>query len=142
MNFRATSTFKPADLVRIQQLFVPKIVAAVTEGCAAVVEEAQAIVPRDTDELHDSIHTASVSLVGSQVQGSVVASAPHAKFVELGTGERGEGTYPYEMPEGWHYDAKDQGWQGHEAQPYMRPAQDTARPAILGAYAKLGFKVG
>lgn len=142
MNFRATSTFRPADLVRVQQLFVPKIVAAVTEGCAAVVEEAQAIAPELTGDLKESIHTASVQLQGSVVSGTVTADSAHAEFVEYGTGERGEGTYPYELPEGWHYDAKDQGWQGHEAQPFMRPAQDTARPAILEAYAKQGFKVG
>lgn len=142
MNFRATSTFKPVDLIRIQQLFVPKIVAAVTDGCGAVVTEAQAIAPVLSGEFHDSIHTASVQLVGTVVSGTVTASAPHSEFVEFGTGVRGEGTYPGELPEGWVYDHKDQNWQGHAAQPTMRPALDTARPEILAAYAKQGFKVG
>ena len=41
----------------------------------------------------------------------------------------------------WVYDYKKQNWVGHEAQPYMRPALDTARPAILEAFAKRGFKI-
>jgi HK97 gp10 family phage protein len=142
MNFRASSTFKPVDLVRIQQTFVPKIVAAVTEGCTAVVEEAQTIVPVDTGELKDSIHTASVQLEGTVVSGTVTADAPHAEFVEYGTGVRGDGTYPYELPADWHYDYKGQGWKGHASQAFMRPALDTARAEILAAYEKQGFKVG
>jgi hypothetical protein len=141
LNFAAKSTFKPADLVRIQQLFVTKIVAAVTEGCGAVVTEAQAIAPVLSGEFREGIHTASVQLVGTVVSGTVTASAPHSEFVEYGTGVRGEGTYPGETPEGWIYDHKSQGWTGHAAQPTMRPALDTARPEILAAYAKQGFKV-
>lgn len=141
MNFRASATFKPVDLQRIQQKFVPKIVAAVTEGCGAVVTEAQAIAPVDTGELKESIHTASVQPVGTKVSGTVVASAEHAAFIEFGTGLRGEGTYPGDLPAGWVYDHNGRGWQGHPAQPYMRPAIETARPEIIAAYRKQGFRV-
>ena len=146
MNFRASAKFSPVDLVRLQRLIAPKIVAAVTEGCAAVVSEAQAIVPVSSGELHDSIHTASVQIVGTQVSGTVVADAPHAGFVEFGTGLRGEGTYPYDLPESgvpytgnWVYDFRNQNWQGMEAQPYLRPSLDTARGAIIAAYRRQGF---
>lgn len=136
MNFRATSEFKPVDLSRIMQRIVPPLVAAVTESCTAVVGEAQVIVPVDTGELKDSIHTASVELVGTEVRGVVTASAPHAGFVEFGTGVRGAespgaGPYPYSSS-----------WPGMMAQPYMRPALDTARSAIVEAFAKRGFKLG
>jgi HK97 gp10 family phage protein len=136
VNFAAKSAFKPADLVRLQRLFVPKIVAAVTEGCGAVVTEAQAIAPVLSGELKDSIHTASVQLVGTVVSGTVIADSGHAAYVEFGTGIRGQsspgaGEGPY-----------DPNWPGMESQPYMRPALDTARPEILAAYAKQGFKVG
>lgn len=148
MNFKASATFKPVDLVRLQQKLVPKIVAAVTEGCGAVVEEAQAMAPSESGELHDSIHTASVQLIGTSVSGTVVADAPHAGFVEFGTGLAGEGTYPGDLPEAgvpftgsWVYDYKGQNWPGHAAQPYMRPALDSARGAIIAAYARQGFKV-
>ena len=148
MNFRATSTFKPVDLVSLQANFVPKIVAAVTEGCGAVVNEAQVLCPVESGELLESIHTASVELVGTSVTGSVVASAPYAGFVEFGTGLAGEGTYPYDLPQSgvpftgsWVYDYKRQNWQGHESQTFMRPGLDAARGAIVAAFAKRGFKV-
>lgn len=135
MDFRATSTFKAVDLVALQQRFVPKIVAAVRESCEAVVGEAQAIAPVDTGQLRDSIQTASVELVGTTVRGEVEATAPYAAYVEFGTGQRGEasagaGPGPY-----------NPNWPGMPAQPYMRPALDSAQPAIRAAFEKQGFKV-
>lgn len=148
MNFRATAKFAPIDLVRVQSSIVPRIVAAVNEGCGAVVEEAQAIVPVDTGELRDSIGTQTVELVGTTVAGTVAATAGYAGFVEFGTGLHGEGTYPGELPQSgvpftgsWVYDFKRQNWQGHTARPYMRPALDTARPEIIEAYRKQGFRI-
>ena len=148
MNFRAQSTFKPADLSRLMQRIVPQLVAAVQEGCAAVVEEAEAIVPVDSGDLKDSIHIKSVELVGNSVNGNVVADAGYAGFVEFGTGLRGVGTYPYPLPTSgvpitgsWVYDYKQQKWIGHEARPFMRPALDSAQPAIRSAFARRGFKV-
>ena len=149
MNFRATSQVKFLDLSRVMQAIVPALVGAVTEGCQAVVDEAQGIVPVDTGALKESIHTATVELVGSVVQGSVVADSDHAMFIEFGTGLRGEGTYPFPLPQSgvpitgsWVYDYKKQKWVGMPSQPYMRPALDTARPAIVAAFAKRGFKAG
>ena len=135
MNFRASSEVKFVDLSRIMQRIVPALVDSVEEGCEAVVAEAQTIVPVDTGALKESIHTASVELVGSTVQGHVVADEPYAAYVEYGTGQRGAaspgaGPGPYSPS-----------WPGQMAQPYMRPALDTARPAILGAFAKRGFTV-
>lgn len=134
MNFKASSTFKPVDLVALQRKFVPKLVEAVTEGCAAVVEEAQSIVPVAGGQLRDSIHTASVELVGTKVTGTVVADAPHAAFNEFGTGIRGAaspgaGAGPY-----------SESWPGMPATPFMRPALDSSRPAIIEAFRKVGFK--
>lgn len=134
MNFRATSRFVPVDLVRAQAAFVPRIVAAITTGCAAVVEEAQIIAPVETGELRASIHTASVALVGTVVAGEVVADAPHSAFVEFGTGIRGAaspgaGAGPYSPS-----------WPGMAAQPFLRGGLDAARPAIRAAFEKEGFK--
>ena len=89
MNFRASSEVKFVDLSRIMQRIVPALVDSVEEGCEAVVAEAQTIVPVDTGALKESIHTASVELVGSTVQGHVVADEPYAAYVEYGTGQRG-----------------------------------------------------
>lgn len=147
MNFRAQSTFKPVDLVALQARLVPKLVTAVTEACEVVTEEARAMAPVVSGELRGSIHTASVELVGTVVSGSVVADAPHAQFVEFGTGLKGEGTYPGQLPDtgvpitgGWVYDYRDQNWPGHPAQPYMRPALDHSHGAIKEAFAKQGFR--
>ena len=148
MNFKASSKFTPVDISRVMQRIVPPMVSAVTEGCAAVVDEAQMIAPVDKGDLVASIHTQSVAVEGTMVTGVVVADSDHAMFVEFGTGVRGEGTYPYPLPDtgvpitgSWIYDYKAQNWQGHAAQPYMRPALDTAQPAIKAAFASRGFKV-
>ena len=135
MNFKATSTFTPVAISRAMQSVVPRIVAAVEESQGAVASEAQAIVPVDTGELQSSIGPGPVELVGSVVRGTVEANAPYAAYVEYGTGQRGAasagaGAGPYSP-----------NWPGMPAQPYMRPALDTARPAILDAFAKQGFKV-
>lgn len=134
MNFRAESRFTPVDLVRLQQFYVPKIVAAVTDGCGAVAAEAQVIVPVDTGELRDSIGVGPIELVGTAVRGSVEATAPHAAYVEFGTGQRGQaspgaGAGPYSPS-----------WPGMPAQPYLRPALDTARSEIIAAFRKQGLK--
>lgn len=149
MNFKAQSIFKPVDLVRLQARIIPKLVAAITEGCGAVVDEAQAIAPvGETGEFRDSIHTATVEVVGTKINGRVVNDSPHAGFVEFGTGVRGEGTYPFDLPQSgvpvtgsWIYDYRNQNWQGHVAQPTLRPGLDAARGAILGAFSRRGFKV-
>jgi hypothetical protein len=149
MNFKATSTFNPRDTSRAMQAIVPRIVNAIEESQAAVVDEAQMICPvGETGELVGSIHPGPISLIGTVVSGTVVADSGHAGFVEFGTGLRGVGTYPYPLPEtgvpftgSWVYDYKKQNWIGHEAQPFMRPGLDTARPRIIAAFARQGFKV-
>lgn len=148
MDFRASAKFTPVEASRLQALFVPRIVDAVTEACGAVVEEARTYCPVDSGDLVSNIGIGSVELVGTVVQGTVTATSGHAAFVEYGTGVRGEGTYPGELPEenvpftgSWVYDYKQQDWQGHQAQPFMRPALDSAQPAIRDAFAKQGFKV-
>lgn len=118
------------------QRVVPALVGAVTEAAEAVAEEAQAIVPVDTGELRDSIGIGPVALIGNAVQGSVQATSPHAAYVEFGTGQRGAasagaGAGPY-----------SESWPGMPAQPYLRPALDSALPVIYLAFHKRGFKVG
>lgn len=135
MNFRSQVNVIPLDISKVIRLVVPRVVAAVTEGCAAVVAEAQIIVPVDTGDLQNSIHTASVSVVGTVVEGVVTADSGHAAYVEFGTGIRGAesegaGAGPYSPT-----------WPGMPAQPYMRPSVDTARAAITEAYANQGFKI-
>ena len=147
MNIRATSTFRAGDFARVEALIVPRIKAAVTVACAAVLEEASSLAPKETGELAAS-GQAQQQWIGTRVDGSVAFLAPYAAFVEFGTGLRGQGTYPYALPVegvpytgGWVYDFRRQNWQGHGAQPYLRPALDTRRDDIIGAFRAQGFQV-
>lgn len=56
------------------------IVDAVDDETQAVAQDMRDLVPRDTDELHDSIET-----VVDGPSGIARASAPHSRFVEFGT---------------------------------------------------------
>jgi hypothetical protein len=134
MNFKASSKFTPRDIVQAQAAIIPRVVAAVTEGCAAVVAEAQILCPVESGALRDSIGS-SVELVGQVVQGSVTAAQPYAVFVEYGTGVRGAGSPgagagPYSPTH-----------PGAASQPFLRPAIDSSRPAIREAFKNQGFKV-
>ena len=141
MNFSAsseTSVNTTVVLAKIRQA----ITISVEQSCGVVAAEAQSICPVDTGALRDSIQF-GVEEEATAVVGFVEATAPYAAFVEYGTGLRGAGTYPYELPsEGvpytgsWVYDYKRQNWQGHAAQPFMRPALDTARPEIRAIFGR------
>lgn len=147
MNIRASATFRPRDLAALEQLIAPRVIAATQAATEAVAEEARAIVPVDTGALRASI-ASRTEWIGRCARGYVMALAPHAAFVEFGTGLTGIGTYPYSLPVlgvpftgSWIYDYKRQKWHGMAAQPYLRPSLDTSRPAILRAYAEQGFAV-
>jgi HK97 gp10 family phage protein len=147
VNIRASSTFRPGNIAAIQQSVVLRAVNAVTKGTELVKSEAQTLCPVDTGELRASI-ASEVALRGSLVTGTVYATAPHAAFVEFGTGLIGRGTYPFALPQSgvpytgsWVYDFRGRGWKGMPAKPYMRPALDGAGPQIIGFFREEGFQV-
>ncbi len=124
----ATSTFRG----NLGQFVAGRITPAVRAGVEAfgnlVLEEAKAIVPVDTGELRDS-GSVVMEESGKRVTAHVVFSAPHSAFVEFGTGaagasSAGSGPYSYNMQ-----------WPGMRAQPYLRPALDTARDAGKALFA-------
>ena len=147
MSLQATATFTfpdPESVVR--SYIVPRIMAAVDRAEDVVVQEAQSIVPVDTGELGASISKDPVIDTGSQVIGIVAARAHHAQFVEFGTGLRGMGTYPWDLPtsgvpitSSWQYDYRRQGWVGMPASPYMRPAIDSGRDRILACFKDMAL---
>lgn len=105
----------------------PAVTACVEAACQLVVQEAKALCPVDTGALSESIDS-RVDEVGATIQGTIYASAPYAGYVEFGTGQRGAGSagagpYPYSAT-----------WIGHPAQPFLRPALDTAREAVLALF--------
>lgn len=89
--------------------------------------------PNGTGYLAGSIKM-QVKDTGKELQGRVYTNAEYAIYVEMGTGVKGNGTYPYEIKgftpkykdKGWVYFDEDKGeWiytKGQVAQPYMYPA--------------------
>ncbi len=129
-QIRATAQYTPrSDIGQfIAQRITPAVLAATEEAAQIVLVEAQAIVPVDTGALRDSGSVQPASVVNSRALAEVVFAEPYAAYVEFGTGVRGSkspgaGPYPY-----------NPGWPGMAAQPYLRPALDTARAEMLGIY--------
>jgi HK97 gp10 family phage protein len=141
----AKSTFRPnGNTRRIVDLVAQvRIFSAVQRSQAIIVEHAQQNVSVRTGELRGSIRAAEIKDDGKRITGSVVATADWAAFVEFGTGLTGSGTYPWDLPMEnvpltgeWIYDYKHIGWKGQAAQPYMRPALDTARGEVLEEFQR------
>lgn len=108
--------------------------SAMNEATELVQGQAKNLVPPNgTGYLRESIHM-QVKDTGKELQGRVFTNCEYAIYVEMGTGVKGNGTYPYEIkgftPEykdkGWAYYDNDRGeWiytKGQVAQPYMYPA--------------------
>jgi HK97 gp10 family phage protein len=140
----------PDRFVRVSQ----GLINGVKEAAAIVEADAKRMCPAGrTGDLKKSIHTEGpikgIGQMMAQPSGSesectvsarVLPDTDYAEFVEYGTGIRGVGTYPYELPQegvpftgSWVYDYKRQNWQGHAAQPYMRPAADNNRDTVVDA---------
>ena len=128
--------------------------ASVNEATELVQGQAKNLVPPNgTGYLRESIHM-QVKDTGKELQGRVFTNCEYAIYVEMGTGVKGNGTYPYEIkgftPEyknkGWAYYDEDKGeWiytKGQVAQPYMYPALNMHKKTIKkilkqGVYTKL-----
>ncbi len=129
-QIRATAQFTPRNNVGqfIVQRITPAVMAATQEAAAVVLLEAQAIVPVRTGALRDSGKVGEIRIVNSRAVADVIFTEPYSVYVEMGTGIRGAqspgaGPYPYSPT-----------WPGMAAQPYLRPALDTARAEMLGIY--------
>ncbi len=103
---------------------VPGVKASVQASCDLIEQTAKLYCPVDTGDLKDSI-TSEVTESGSTVVGKVGPHMPYADYVEYGTGSKGDPAAPY---------AHVESWPGMKAQPYMRPALDEGKPAILDLF--------
>ena len=140
MILRGKPSFKAGNMAAVEQMLVPRLIAGALAGAGVVLAAAQEIVPVDTGELRDSGDADHWVWNGHKVTAFVTFSAGHAAFVEFGTGLRGMGTYPFNLPTtgtpytgSWVYDYKRQNWIGMVAQPYLRPALDIGRAGALDA---------
>ena len=140
MKLLANTTFRWGDWASFEARLVPLLLDAADAGAQVVLDESQSLVPVAGGSLKES-GAKSTEWTGTKVLGKVRYDAPHAAFVEFGTGLRGMGTYPFALPEtgvpitgNWVYDYKQQDWPGQIAQPYLRPALDNKRADILAAF--------
>jgi HK97 gp10 family phage protein len=108
----------------IPAVITPAVVASVQAAVDSIQQTAQLYCPVDTGALRDSI-TTEVNETGSTVVGKVGPHMPYADYVEYGTGQRGDPSAPYA-----HVEDK----KGQVAQPYMRPALDESKGAILDLF--------
>jgi HK97 gp10 family phage protein len=130
MGLRATAIFRPRSGLGqfIQAVVTPAVRASVQAGLDTIQQAAQALCPVDTGALRDSI-TTNIEDLGTTIRGSVGPTMPYASYVEYGTGRLGSpAPYPHVMS-----------WPGMKAQPYMRPAYDENKDAIIDLFrAQLG----
>jgi HK97 gp10 family phage protein len=102
----------------------PGVQASVDAALQLIQQAAQIHCPVDTGALRDSI-TAESQETGSTIVGNVGPHMPYADYVEYGTGQKGDPTAPYPHVASWP---------GMVAQPYMRPALDESKGAILDLF--------
>jgi HK97 gp10 family phage protein len=124
--FKSEVAFQPVgDFANYPMLYRKSVEYAVRDSTELIYQESQRLVPVDTGALKASGKQELVE-EGGDIVGYVTYDAPHAMFVETGTGQRGAasaGASPDVT-----YSAT---WPGMAAQPYARPALDLAREAIL-----------
>lgn len=125
MGISARAQFTPrGDLGRFVPVTVtPAVVASVQASVDLIQQTAQGYCPVETGALRDSI-TTEVYETGSTVVGKVGPHVSYADYVEYGTGRKGDSAAPY-----GHTDKA-----GMSPQPYMRPALDESKGAILGLF--------
>ena len=109
----------------VETVITPAVSASVSAACSLVQQTARDYCPVDTGALRDSITIDPLDESGKTVIGRVGPHMDYAEYVEYGTGQRGDPAAPY----GHRPD-----WPGMAAQPYMRPALDETRPAVLDLF--------
>lgn len=93
---------------------------AMAKATAIVEASAKDLAPVDKGTLQGSIHP-EVKGNKNTIIGRVYTSLGYAPYVEFGTGEQGDGSYPYEDEINGTLSYKED-WHGMVAQPYMYPA--------------------
>jgi hypothetical protein len=132
MKMNARSTYAPRSSTGqfIQANITPAITASVMAASQLVFDESQRLVHVRSGELKGSARMV-INPTDKTVVGNVVYDSEHAAYNEFGTGRRGAespeaGPYPY-----------DPNWPGMAPIPYLRPALDTTRQAVLGVFGSM-----
>lgn len=140
------------SIIRQLEAYGHSLEEKVEEVCKRLAEEgvntAVSAVRVDTGALRDGIYMQR----SGDCEYMVISYSPYAWFVEFGTGVVGEGTYPGDLPAGWHYDERRSPWahdpddpttwfyttangrfstRGQSANAYMLAASETMRQKVL-----------
>lgn len=105
--------------------------AALEKCCMLVERTAKQKAPKGNGELRRSI-TSKVDTSGDVIEGVVYTPLEYAPYVEYGTGLFAEDGGRQDVP--WNYKDDEGNWHstsGMKPQPYMRPALNDNREAIL-----------
>ncbi|MBR5823797.1 MAG: HK97 gp10 family phage protein [Paludibacteraceae bacterium] len=108
-----------------------KIRQAIGLACALVERSAKEKAPKDTGALRRSI-TSEVDNSSGEITGVVFTPLEYAPYVEFGTGLFAEKGGRQDVP--WNYQDDEGNWHstsGQRPQPFMRPALEENREAIL-----------
>lgn len=129
MPLSARAQFTPrGDLGQFVKVRItPGVIASCKASADLVRDEAKALAPVDTGALRDSI-VSDVRETDKSAVGTVTVGVPYGPYVEFGTGRRGAesanaGSGPYNLD-----------WPGMVPQPFMRPAVEVSRSAILDLF--------
>lgn len=107
------------------------LTAALNKACALVEKSAKQKAPKDTGALIRSI-ASKIEANGEDLQGVVYTPLEYAPYVEYGTGLFAENGGRMDVP--WNYQDDKGVWHstsGQKPQPFLRPALDENREAIL-----------
>lgn len=110
-----------------------KLNAALGKACALVERSAKQKAPKDTGELRRSISSKVENGVGE-----VFTPLEYAPYVEFGTGLFAEQGGRTDVP--WSYQDDSGEWHstsGQHPQPFMRPALDENREAIVRIFREV-----
>lgn len=99
------------------------VTSRVQEAAYEVERRAKALAPVDEGRLRASIAASPVGATAWKVGTNV----PYGAFQEFGTGTRGRGTDPGPTPATYQHGSRP----GHRAQPFLRPALDEVRNALM-----------
>ena len=146
MGVEATLTGLKGVLDRLSGLQTDNLIKEVRIGLQSglndIAGEAKMLCPVDTGQLRNSIKT-RIRQEGAELVGEVYTAAEHARYVELGTGPRGEANHEGIDPEiaakvtyspkGWTYRNKDGEFRhtkGMPARPFLYPAYKSQRGKV------------
>lgn len=125
----ASVTVKNIDSLKLKLKLISDMDLKKTMGKALTMVhgEAKTLAPVDTGELSESIHMEQKKTQEGR-EGRVFTNLEYAMYVEFGTGQKGNGSYPYDI-DGLKLAYKED-WVGMVAQPYMYPALKNNEKAI------------